>query len=157
MFKEDPALVLRYAQNNDDKIESKVTQFLASDPDLLPVVTKLISQTPSSHRTAVGRGLARAALHCAKNDPAVVQKFTSYVNSLGDSIVLSGYTSFAEGEGIQLGKIAKYPSSELSKQSSSELSKPRNDLKDAKSRNDLKDGEFGTELVDPFKEMPLPR
>jgi hypothetical protein len=83
-------------------------------------------------------------MHCARVDPARVEKFTSFVNSLGDANVLSGYTSLRVEDGIQLEKFGKH----------TELSKLKNELR---TKSDLRDGEFGTELVDPFAEMPLPR
>ena len=138
MFAEDPSRVLRYAQNDDNKLEAKVTSYVASDPELLSVIRELVLETPTSHRVAVGKALARAALHCASVEPALVRKFSSYVNALRDSNVLAGYTSLDSAQGLKLGTIGRTGSS-------------------GSGRSDLMVGEFGTEIADPFSQIPLPQ
>ena len=134
LFSADPGHVLKYAKNDKTKIESKVTEYLASDPDLLPQIGKLVSLAPESNRAAIGRGMARAAQHCGPIEPKVVQSIIDYVRKLQDSSVSAGYASIESDAPVQI----------------SSQSKP------AAPSNSLFEGEWNMDVGNPFAPVPLP-
>lgn len=140
LFADDTSRVLRYALSDDDKLESKITNYLATDPELLSLMRDLILQVPPSRRYTIGRGIGRAALHCVAVDPGLARKFFTSISALRDSDVLAGYASVGSSNDTQLGTIGKAGGSAGSGGGSS-----------------LFTGEFGTELADPFSEAPLPQ
>lgn len=134
LFAADPAHVLKYAKNDKNKIESKVTEYLASDPDLLPQIGKLVSLAPASNRSAIGRGLARAAQHCGPIEPTVVQRIIDFVQKLQDSAVSAGYASIENDAPVPV----------------SARSKP------VPQSNSLFEGEWNMDVGNPFAPVPLP-
>jgi len=116
------------------EIEQKVTEYLASDPTLLPAIKKLVQITPASNRAAIGRGLARAAQHCGPVDPKAVQSIIDFKQRLQDSSVSAGYASVDSDTSPQL-PVQSAP---------------------ANRSNPLFTGEWNTDVVDPFAPVPLP-
>lgn len=138
LFTQDTSRVLDYAQRDDSKLEDKVTMYLASDPELVTAAIKeLLIKAPAPRHYAIGRGIGRAALHCGAIEPAYTRKITTFVGTLRDSDVLAGYTSVDTSNGVQLGAIGKTGSA-------------------GTGAGALFSGEFGTELANPFTEIPLP-
>ena len=150
LFAEDTSNVLHYALSDDDKLESKVTNYLATDPELLSVMRDLILQVPSSRRYALGRALGRAALHCSV-DPALARKFSAYVAVLRDANVMAGYTSATPLNGVQLGTIGQ------SGPNGFQFGTNAQAAPNGAGQTSFFTGEFGTELADPFKLAPLPQ
>ncbi|MBR0792960.1 hypothetical protein JQ631_28130 [Bradyrhizobium manausense] len=134
LFSDDPDHLLKYAKNDRSKIEQKVTEYLASDPTLLPAIKKLVQITPASNRAAIGRGLARAAQHCGPVDPKAVQSIIDFKQRLQDSSVSAGYASVDSDTSPQL-PVQSAP---------------------ANRSNPLFTGEWNTDVVDPFAPVPLP-
>ncbi len=134
LFAADPAHVLKYAKNDKNKIESKVTEYLATDPDLLPQIGKLVSLAPASNRSAIGRGLARAAQHCGPIEPRVVQSIIDFVRKLQDSSVSAGYASIENDAPVPV----------------SAQSKP------VPQSSSLFEGEWNMDVGNPFAPVPLP-
>ncbi|WP_314959503.1 hypothetical protein [Bradyrhizobium cosmicum] len=125
---------MKYAKNDKNKIESKVTEYLATDPDLLPQIGKLVSLAPASNRSAIGRGLARAAQHCGPIEPTVVQRIIDFVQKLQDSAVSAGYASIENDAPVPV----------------SARSKP------VPQSNSLFEGEWNMDVGNPFAPVPLP-
>ncbi|WP_194463973.1 hypothetical protein [Bradyrhizobium sp. CCBAU 53340] len=134
MFADDPEHLLKYAKNDRSKIEQKVTEYLASDPDLLPAIKKLVQLTPTTNRAAIGSGMARAAQHCGPVDPKAVQNIIDFTRSLQDSSVSAGYASVDSETTPQI-PVQSPP---------------------VNRSNPLFDGEWGTDVADPFAPVPLP-
>jgi hypothetical protein len=134
LFAEDPGHLLKYARNDRLKIEQKVTEYLASDPDLLSVIRKLVQLTPSTNRAAIGRGMARAAQHCGPVDSRAVQSIIDFTRGLQDSSVSAGYAS-VDSESTPQIPVQSAP---------------------ANRPNSLFNGEWNTDLADPFAPVPLP-
>ncbi|QOZ54759.1 hypothetical protein [Bradyrhizobium sp. CCBAU 53338] len=134
LFADDPDHLLKYAKNDRSKIEQKVTEYLASDPDLLPAIKKLVQLAPDSNRAAIGRGLARAAQHCGPVDPKAVQSIIAFTRNLQDSSVSAGYGSVDSDTAPQL-PVQSAP---------------------ANQPNSLFTGEWNTDLADPFAPIPVP-
>ncbi len=130
--------MLTYAQSDDTKLEDKVTVYLATDPELVSVMKNLLLKAPPARHYVIGKALGRAALHCGSIEPAYARKISTFVNTLRDSDVLSGYTSIDASNGAQPATIGTAGS----KKSGGTA---------------LFDGEFGTELANPFAEVPLPQ
>ncbi|QOZ47325.1 hypothetical protein XH89_30445 [Bradyrhizobium sp. CCBAU 53340] len=134
LFADDPEHLLKYAKNDRSKIEQKVTEYLASDPDLLPAIKKLVQLTPTTNRAAIGSGMARAAQHCGPVDPKAVQNIIDFTRSLQDSSVSAGYASVDSETTPQI-PVQSPP---------------------VNRSNPLFDGEWGTDVADPFAPVPLP-
>ncbi|MBR0969963.1 MULTISPECIES: hypothetical protein [Bradyrhizobium] len=134
VFAADPAHLLKYANNDKTKLEDKVTEYLATDPDLLPQIAKLISLAPGSNRSAIGRGLARAAQHCGPIEPKVVQSIIDFVRRSQDSSVSAGYASIESDAPVPI----------------SAPSKP------VAQSNSLFEGEWNMDVGNPFAPVPLP-
>ena len=134
LFSDDPEHLLKYAKNDRSKIEQKVTEYLASNPDLLPAVKKLVQLAPATNRGAIGRGLARAAQHCGPVDPKVVQNIIDFTRSLQDSSVSAGYGS-VDSESTPQIPVQSTPAS-----------RP----------NSLFNGEWSLDVADPFAPIPVP-
>lgn len=134
LFSADPGHLLKYAKNDKNKIEDKITEYLATDPDLLPQIGKLVSMAPASNRSAIGRGLGRAAQHCGPIEPKVVQSIIDFVRKLQDSSVSAGYASIENDAPVQ----ASAPS------------------KPVAPSNSLFEGEWNMDVGNPFAPVPLP-
>lgn len=134
LFTEDPDHLLKYARNDRSKIEQKVTEYLASNPDILPVIKKLVQLTPATNRAAIGRGLARAVQHCGHVDPKAVQNIIDFTRSLQDSAVSAGYASVDSDSTPQI-PVQSTPTGQS---------------------NSLFNGEWNTDVADPFAPVPLP-
>lgn len=138
LFTQDTSRVLDYARSDDTKLEDKVTGYVATNPELITVIKDLLIKAPPSRHYVVGKALGRAALHCGATEPAYARKISNFVSTLRDSDVLAGYTSIETSNGVQLGAVGK---------SGSMVS----------GGTALFGGEFGTELANPFAEVPLPQ
>jgi hypothetical protein len=142
MFAADPPSLLRTLRNENDKIEARLANYVATDPGLLPSVRKLVAEAPTSNKRAIGAALRKAELQCMapqrmEPQPDAARKIIDFVRNLGDNAVLAGYVAVAE-EAVSpkpIGKSAKPPA--------------RNDK--------LLTGEWKTELADPFATPPLPQ
>jgi hypothetical protein len=134
LFGDDPERLLKFAGSDRTKIEQKVTEYLASDPELLPAIRKLVQLTPAANRSAIGSGLARAAQHCGPVDPRAVQSIIDFTRRLQDSAVSAGYAS-VDSEATPQIPVQGTP---------------------ANRPNPLFNGEWNTDLADPFAPVPLP-
>lgn len=139
LFADDPTLPLQSARNDNSKIDSKVTSYLVSDPDLLPVIRRLVAETPTANRRGIGWGLRHAEMQCLTPQPAYARKIRDFVRDLRDNAVLAGYVSVSEEPIPQytIGKPAAPP--------------PRPE------GGKMFSGEWNTEIADPFASMPLPQ
>lgn len=137
-FAQDTGRVLAYAKSDDTKLEDKVTAYLATNPELVSVVKDLLIKAPPARHYVIGKALGRAALHCGSVEPAYARKISAFVGTLRDSDVLAGYTSIDPSNETQPAVIGLTGS----KKSGGTA---------------LFDGEFGTELANPFAEVPLPQ
>ncbi|MDI3566431.1 hypothetical protein [Bradyrhizobium sp. Arg816] len=138
LFSKDTSRVLAYAQSDDTKLEDKVTSYLATDPELVSVMKNLLIKAPPARHFVIGKAMGRAALHCGAVEPAYARKISAFVGTLRDSDVLAGYTSIDTSNETQPGTIGIAGS----KKSGGTA---------------LFEGEFGTELANPFAEVPLPQ
>ena len=130
--------MLDYAQSDDTKLEDKVTGYLATNPELVTVMKDLVIKAPAARHYVIGKAMGRAAQHCGAVEPAYTRKIFTFVSTLRDSDVLAGYTSIETSNGVQLGTIGK--------------AGPR-----VSGGTALFEGEFGTELANPFVDVPLPQ
>jgi len=138
LFAQDTSRVLDYAQSDDTKLEARVTGYLATDPELIRVMKDLLIKAPAARHYVIGKAIGRAALHCGAAEPAYARKISTFVDTLRDSDVLTGYTSVQTSNGVQLGTIGRAGPS-------------------VSGGAALFEGEFGTELANPFTEVPLPQ
>jgi hypothetical protein len=138
MFAQDTSRVLDYAQSDDDKLEDKLTVYLATNPELITAIKDLLIKAPAPRHYVIGKAMGRAALHCGAIEPAYTRKIFTFVSELRDSDVLAGYTSVETSNGVQLGTIGKAGPA-------------------GSGASALFEGEFGTELANPFAEVPLPQ
>lgn len=138
LFTQDTSRVLDYAQSDDTKLEDKLTGYLATNPELVTVVKDLLIKARPARHYIIGKALGRAALHCGATEPAYARKISTFVSTLRDTDVLAGYTSIETSNGVQLGTIGKAAST-------------------VSGGTALFEGEFGTELANPFAELPLPQ
>jgi hypothetical protein len=138
LFAKDTSRVLDYAQSNDTKLEEKVTGYLATDPELITVMKDLLIKAPAARHYVIGKAIGRAALHCGAVEPAYARKISTFVGTLRDSDLSAGYTSVETSNGVQLGTIGKAGPT-------------------GSGGTALFVGEFGTELANPFAEVPLPQ
>jgi hypothetical protein len=137
-FADDTSHVLEYAQSDDNKLENKLTVYLATDPELVTSLKGLLVKTPATRHYVIGKALGRAALHCGGVEPAYTRKIMTFVNALRDSDVMAGYMSIETTTGAALGTIAKAGSAGAGPKA-------------------LFDGEFGTELANPFDTPSVPQ
>lgn len=139
LFSDDPTLPLQAARNDNSKIDSKVTGYLVSDPDLLPVIRKLVAVAPAANRRGIGSGLRHAEMQCLTPQPAYARKIRDFVRDLRDNAVLAGYVAVSEEPIPQYttGKPVAPPA------------KPAG--------GKLFSGEWNTEIADPFASLPLPQ
>ena len=139
LFSDDPTLPLQSARNDNNKIDSKVTGYLVSDPDLLPVIRKLVAQTPTANRRGIGSGLRHAEMQCLSPQPAYARKIRDFVRDLRDNAVLAGYVAVSEEPIPQYtaGKPVAPPAGPAGSKVFS--------------------GEWNTEIADPFASLPLPQ
>jgi hypothetical protein len=142
MFAADPPSLLRILRNENDKIEARLANYVATDPGLLPSVRKLAAEAPTSNKRAIGAALRKAELQCMapqrmEPQPDAARKIIDFVRNLGDNAVLAGYVAVTEEPASPkaIGKPVKPP--------------VRNDK--------LLTGEWKTELADPFASPPLPQ
>lgn len=143
MFITEPASLLQAVRNDNDKLETRVTGYLATDPALLPAVRKLIADAPTTNRRAIGSGLRRTVLLCTAMQPQFARKIIDFVRDLGDKAVLAGYVSVSE---------------ELDSQTAGpQITRPTPPPVKSSTSSKLFSGEFNTELADPFASMPLPQ
>ncbi|WP_315833643.1 hypothetical protein [Bradyrhizobium prioriisuperbiae] len=143
MFSTEPTSLLQAVRNDNDKLETRVTGYLATDPTLLPAVRKLVADAPSANRRAIGAGLRRAVLLCTAIQPQSARKIIDFVRDLGDKTVLAGYVSVSE----ELDSPSTGP----------QITRPAAPPVKATTSSRLFSGEFNTELADPFASMPLPQ
>jgi hypothetical protein len=142
MFAADPPSLLRTLRNENDKIEARLANFVATDPGLLPSVRKLAAEAPTSNKRAIGAALRKAELQCMapqrmEPQPNAARKIIDFVRNLGDNAVLAGYVAVTE-EPAPLNTAAK-------------------PVKPPARSDKLLTGEWKTELVDPFASPPLPQ
>ncbi len=142
MFAADPPSLLRILRNDNDQIEARLANYVATDPGLLPSVRKLAAEAPTSNKRAIGAALRKAELQCAapqrmEPQPDAARKIIDFVRNLGDNAVLAGYVAVTEEPASPkaIGKPAR--------------PQVRN--------NSLLTGEWKTELADPFASPPLPQ
>ena len=142
LFAADPPSLLRLLRNENDKIEARLANYVATDPGLLPAVRKLAAEAPTSNKRAIGAALRKAELQCTapqrmEPQPDAARKIIDFVRNLGDNAVLAGYVAVTEEPASPnaIGKPVKPP--------------VRNDK--------LLTGEWKTELADPFASPPLPQ
>ena len=98
MFAADPPSLLRILRNENDKIEARLANYVATDHGLLPSVRKLAAEAPTSNKRAIGAALRKAELQCTapqrmEPQPAAARKIIDFVRNLGDNAVLAGYVA----------------------------------------------------------------
>lgn len=136
-FAENPGAVLRTFRGNNSKIEWTVASYLASAPDLLPSVRKLIADAPTVNKSAIGAALRRAESQCLAPKPEVARKINNFVRTLGDEVVFAGYISVSEDSTLQ--------------------SAPGRPDSHPQRSNKLFSGEWNDKIADPFESVPLPQ
>ena len=141
LFSSDPSSLLQIVRNDNDKLTSNVASYLNSDPTLLPAVRRLIADSTSVSKRAIGAGLRRAEMQCTAPQPQVARKIRDFVRNLGDMTISAGYVAEAEQPDPPSASIQQ-PAPMPAKSNSS---------------NKLFSGEWNTELADPFASMPLPQ
>jgi hypothetical protein len=162
LFAEDTSNVLHYALSDDTKLESKLTSYLATDPELLSVMRDLILRVPSSRRYTIGRSLGSASLHCAAVDPQLARKFSTYIGTLRDPDVVAGYISALPLNGVQLGTIGQ-SGPNASQFGTSGQAGPAGPQYGTSAQaagpnpSGQFTGEFGMDLKNPFAEILLPQ
>jgi hypothetical protein len=142
MFAADPPSLLRLLRNENDKIEARLANYVATDSGLLPSVRKLAAEAPTSNKRAIGAALRKAELQCTapqrmEPQPDAARKIIDFVRNLGDNAVLAGYVAVTEEPA-----------------SPNTIGKPAKPL--VKSDR-LLTGEWKIELADPFASPPLPQ
>jgi hypothetical protein len=142
LFAADPPSLLRILRNENDKIEARLANYVATDPGLLPSIRRLVAEAPTINKRAIGAALRKAELQCMapqrlEPQPDAARKIIDFVRNLGDNAVLAGYVAVTEEPAppYAIGKPVKPPT--------------RGDK--------LFSGEWKTELADPFASMPLPQ
>ena len=137
LFAADPPSLLRTLRNENDQIEARLANYVATDPGLLPSVRKLVAEAPTSNKRAIGAALRKAELQCMAAQPEAARKIIDFVRNLGDNAVMAGYVAVTEEPAPRytIGKPVKPP--------------VKNDK--------LLSGEWKTELADPFASPPLPQ
>jgi hypothetical protein len=142
MFAADPPSLLRILRNENDKIEARLANYVATDPGLLPSVRKLAAEAPTSNKRAIGTALRKAELQCSapqrmEPQPDAARKIIDFVRNLGDNAVLAGYVAVTE-EPVSPNAVGK-------------------PVKPPVKSDRLLTGEWKTELADPFASPPLPQ
>lgn len=141
LFSSNPSSLLQITRNDNEKLTSNVASYLNSDPTLLPSVRRLIADSTSVSKRAIGAGLRRAEMQCTAPQPQVARKISDFVRNLGDMTISAGYVAEAEQPDPPSASIQQ-PAPLPTKSNSS---------------NKLFSGEWNTELADPFASMPLPQ
>ena len=137
MFAADPPSLLRTLRNENDKIEARLANYVATDPGLLPSVRKLAAEAPTANKRAIGAALRKAELQCLAPQPEAARRIIDFVRNLGDNAVLAGYVAVTEEP------APRYT-----------IGKP---VRPVIKSDKLLSGEWKTELADPFAGMPLPQ
>lgn len=133
-FSTEPGSLLRQLRNDKDKLAGRLAGYLATDPNLLPSVQKLVNDARTTDRTAIGAGLRRAELRCVASKPAVAQKINEFVRKLGDMAVSDGYAAEADET----------------------VMPPSPPPKPSNPGAGLMSGEWKTEIANPFESVPVP-
>ena len=133
-FRRDPARYAADLGNNTNKIAGLISSFVASDPNLLDVLRRLIAQTNAEQRYGIGMGLAGAAGRCASSQPSVSGEISRYGRSVTDRSLLAGFQS---------------------RQAPTQFAPSRRKAAETAGAG-LIQGEFADKLADPFAEITVP-
>lgn len=142
-FSSNPSSLLRMMRDDNDKIESSVASYLNSDPSLLPAVRRLIADSTTTSKRAIGAGLRRAEMQCTASQPQFARKIADFVRNLGDNTISAGYVAVVEQPDPPSVNLQPTPSPAAAVRPNT--------------GNKLFSGEWNTELADPFASMPLPQ
>lgn len=138
-FAKSPSSLLEKLRNDKDKLSYRLAAYIVSDPSVLPSVQTLISEAPSTDRSAIGGALRIAEARCTLTKPDIAQKIRNFTQRLGDLAVKGGYSAASADD----------PSAPLPSRDTQ--------VKQPVRGGDLLEGEGKTKLADPFKPLPLPR
>lgn len=142
-FVSDPSVLLRQSKNDRDKLSGRLTGLLVTDIAALAPVRDMLREASQADRVAIGAGLHRAEERCVAIKPDVAHRISEFVNKLHDGAVLKGY--FADQDAASVpGPGSSAPAAANNVPAGSGASAG------------LMSGEWKTELVDPFKPVPLP-
>ncbi|WP_247466418.1 hypothetical protein [Bradyrhizobium sp. 62] len=134
-----PASLLQKLRNEKNKLSDRLAAYIVTDPSVLPSVQTLISEAPSTDRTAIGGALRAAEARCTLTKPDVARKIRNFTQRLGDLAVQGGYSAASSDD-----TVTRLPS--------------RDDQPGRPARGgELLEGEGKTKLVDPFEPVLLPR
>jgi hypothetical protein len=137
-FVKSPSSLLERLRNDKEKLRSRLSTYIATNPSILPSVQTLISGSASPDRSAIGAALRLAEARCTSTKPDAARKIRDFTQRVGDLAVQAGYSAAADDV------------------SSAQL-QPRDKGPALPSRGgDLLGGEWKTKLADPFKPVPLP-
>jgi hypothetical protein len=134
-FSAQPASLLQELRSQKQNLTGRLEGILVTDPTLLSAIPRLLGDSTSSDRPAIGAALRRAELRCLASKPQVARKISDFVRKLGDSQVLSGYAAVDDVSADLLGSAGKPVGAGAG----------------------LMTGEWKTELADPFAAPPLPQ
>jgi hypothetical protein len=128
-FKQAPAGFLGDLRSDPAKISGLISNFVASDPDLMDAVKQMVAAAGTAQRRAIGAGLASAAARCTNTRPSAALAISDQVRKMDDSNVSSGFLATSQVKQVKLPPVARPKAAQGSA---------------------LIEGEFGEKLTDPF-------
>jgi hypothetical protein len=137
-FVKSPSSLLERLRNDKEKLRSRLSTYIATNPSVLPSVQTLISAAASPDRSAIGAALRVAEARCTSTKPDAARKIKDFTQRVGDLAVQAGYSAAGED-------------------ASSAPLQPRDNGPALPTRGGaLLDGEWKTKLANPFKPVPIP-
>jgi hypothetical protein len=137
-FVKSPSSLLESLRNDKEKLRSRLSTYIATNPSVLPSVQTLISASASADRSAIGAALRLAEARCTPTKPDAAHKIRDFVQRIGDLNVRAGYSAADDGN--------------VGTPSQARVNGPAQPSRGGA----LLEGEWKTKLANPFKPVPLP-